>query len=384
MRILFTSLRSAGHFGPVEPFASGFARRGHDVLVAIHAAGVEMVREHGLAATPLDSPPDELRNAAFESVREMDGTGEAAMVVLKEIFASADPRAAYPSLVRAIEDFRPELILHETAEFAAVLAAETTSVPVARIALTSAAGEHMAARMAAEPIDRLRAELGLAADPAGDRILTGPAISVYPAALEDAALAGEVARFRECRPAVWPLPDWWPGDERPLVYLTFGSVAGSTGFYPGTVRAAIDQLAQLDVRVLVTIGRSADAAALGELPEGVHVEAWAPQAAVMPHAAAMVCHGGGGTVRMALAGGVPMVVLPLFADQPLHAAAVAKAGAGIRIDDVERIAAATRYLLAEPGYRATARRIEADIAALPVAGEALERVFGPEPGITSA
>jgi UDP:flavonoid glycosyltransferase YjiC (YdhE family) len=376
MRILFTSLRSAGHFGPVEPFASGFARRGHDVLVAIHEAGVPMVREHGLPATPLKSPPDELRNAAFERVREMgEGTGPAAAVVLREVFASADPRAAFPSLVAAIARFQPDLILHETAEFAAVLAAEATGVPVGRIALTSAAGEHMAARMAAEPIDVLRAEFGLEADPAGERILTGPAMSVYPAALEDPALAGEVARFRECRPALWPLPDWWPGDDRPLVYLTFGSVAGSTGFYPDVVRRAIDQLAQLDVRVLVTIGRSADPAALGALPAGVHVEPWAPQAAVMPHAAAMVCHGGGGTVRMALAGGVPMVVLPLFADQPLHAAAVAKAGAGIQVDEVSRVAAATRYVLDEPAYRATARRIEAEIAALPVAGDALDRVY---------
>jgi UDP:flavonoid glycosyltransferase YjiC (YdhE family) len=373
MRILFTSLRSAGHFGPVEPFASGFARRGHDVLVAIHEAGVDMVREHGLAAWPLDSPPDAVRNAAFERAQGAS-EAEAAMVV-REVFASADPRAAFGSLVRAIEAFRPDLVLHETAEFAAVLAGEVTGVAVARVALTSAAGEHFAARLAAEPVDALRRELGLAPDPSGSRILTGPAMSVYPAALEDPAHAGEVARFRECRPALWPLPDWWPGDERPLVYLTLGSVAGSTGLYPGVMRAAIDQLAQLDVRVLVTVGRSADIAALGALPDGVHVEPWAPQAAVMPHAAAMVCHGGGGTVRMALAGGVPMIVLPLFADQPLHAAAVAKAGAGIRVDGVERVAAATRYVLAEPAYGETARRISGEIAALPVAGEALDRVF---------
>ena len=24
-----------------------------------------------------------------------------------------------------------------------------------------------------------------------------------------------------------PLPDWWPGDERPLVYVSFGSVAAT-------------------------------------------------------------------------------------------------------------------------------------------------------------
>src|SRR3954447_13466663 len=90
MRILFPSLRGAGHFGPVEPFASGFARRGHDILVAIHAAGAEMVRDHGLAVTPLDSPPDDIRNAVFAHAAEL-GVEESARLVAREVFATADP-----------------------------------------------------------------------------------------------------------------------------------------------------------------------------------------------------------------------------------------------------------------------------------------------------
>jgi UDP:flavonoid glycosyltransferase YjiC (YdhE family) len=380
MRILFTSLRGAGHFGPIEPFASGFARRGHDVLVAIHRAGVDMVHEYGLPATPLDSPPDELRNAAFERAAGL-GVEESAVLVAREVFASADARAAFPTLVAAIERYRPDVVLHETGEFAAVLACEATGVPVGRIAINTAAAERWFMRLAAEPVDTLRADLGLQRDPAGERILSGPGLTIFPAALEDPATDGELERFRECRPALWPLPDWWPGDARPLVYLTFGSVTGSTGFYPGVVRAAIDQLAQLDVRVLVTIGRAADAAALGELPEGVHVEPWAPQAAVMPHAAAMVCHGGAGTVRMGLAGGVPMVVLPLFADQPLNATAVEAVGAGLAISGADSVAEATERVIEDPRYRETAQRIEAEIAALPVAGEALDRVFTSVPSM---
>jgi UDP:flavonoid glycosyltransferase YjiC (YdhE family) len=378
MRILFTSLRSAGHFGPIEPFASGFARRGHDVLVAVHRAGVEMVRDHGLAATPLDSPPDELRNAAFERAHGL-GFEEAAALVAREVFASADPRAAFPSLVAAIERFRPDLVLHETGEFAAVLAAEATDVPVGRIAINGAAAERWFAEVAAGPVDALRRELGLEPDPAGDRILTGPGLTLVPAALEAPDGAWELERFREPLPAAWPLPEWWDGDERPLVYLTLGSITGTTGFFPRVYREVIAGLATLDVRVLVTLGRGADPAQLGELPPSVHVERWIPQGEVMPHAAAMVCHGGGGTVRLGLAGGVPMVVLPLFADQPLNAAAVAATGAGLAVADAADVAAATRRVLRAPRYRATARRIADEIASLPLAGEALERVPAASP-----
>ena len=52
----------------------------------------------------------------------------------------------------------------------------------------------------------------------------------------------------------------------------------------------------------------------------------------MPHARAMVCHGGSGTMRAGLAAGIPQVVLPLFADQPDNAARVDALGAGIALE----------------------------------------------------
>ena len=102
-------------------------------------------------------------------------------------------------------------------------------------------------------------------------------------------------------------------------------------FFPGVYRGAIDALAGLPVRLLVTVGRDRDPAELGPVPANVRVERWVPQADLMPHVAAMVCHGGSGTVTMGLAGGVPMAVVPLFADQPWNAERVDALGAGIAL-----------------------------------------------------
>ena len=79
----------------------------------------------------------------------------------------------------------------------------------------------------------------------------------------------------------------------------------------------------------MTVGETADPAALGPLPAHVRAERWIPQAEVFAEADAMVGHGGFGTTMGALLAGVPQVVVPLFADQPYNAARVADLGAGL-------------------------------------------------------
>ena len=56
------------------------------------------------------------------------------------------------------------------------------------------------------------------------------------------------------------------------------------------------------------------------------------QDAIVPHAAAVVCHGGFGTFRSTLALGVPMVVVPLFADQPIDARRLLDLDAGLVVE----------------------------------------------------
>ena len=169
-----------------------------------------------------------------------------------------------------------------------------------------------------------------------------PYLTLAPPALDDPEVVPDARRFREEEPAPAPLPDWWNGAGEPLVYLTLGSVAGSMGFFPGVYRAAIDALAPLGVRVLVTTGRDADPAELGPLPANVHAERWVAQADVMPHASVMVCHGGFGTVRAGLAAGVPLAVLPLFADQPYNAERVQALGAGLALRRARATGSRTR------------------------------------------
>jgi UDP:flavonoid glycosyltransferase YjiC (YdhE family) len=126
--------------------------------------------------------------------------------------------------------------------------------------------------------------------------------------------------------------------------------------------------------VLLTTGESGDPEEIRS-PANAHVEVWWPQQAVMPHAAAVIGHGGMGTTMAGLAAGVPMVVLPIFADQPFNARRVHALGAGILVDGgpagVGAIPAALTEVLGVPSYRQQAGAVRDAVRALPEVAEAV-------------
>jgi glycosyltransferase len=160
-----------------------------------------------------------------------------------------------------------------------------------------------------------------------------------------------------------------------LVYVTFGSVAAGIGLFPMLYRGVVDAVADLPVRVPLTLGDAGDPEALGPLPANVHVERWWPQADVMPHASAMVGHGGMGTTLAGMVAGVPQVVVPLFADQPYNGARIEAIGGGVVLEGgppaVAGLADALRRVLDEDWYRAGASRVAEQIGRLPPASDAV-------------
>src|SRR5215210_3323388 len=213
-------------------------------------------------------------------------------------------------------------------------------------------------------VGELRGWAGLAPDPAGDRLAGAPYLTLVPETLEVPGGPAEALRFRAA-PAPWQAVRA-PG-ERPLVYVSFGSVAPTMGFYPGLYRAVIDALAELPIRLVVTVGDAADPAELGPLPAHVRAERWIPQAEMLTVADAVVGHGGFGTTLGALLAGVPQAVVPLFADQPYNARRIAELGAGLAVDaqDPAAVGAAVARLLEEPAFGMAAGRVALEAQALP-------------------
>lgn len=371
MRVLFTTKAGAGHLGPLIPFARAFRRAGADVLIAAPREAAAMVRAEGLPLWSFDDPPAGERDAIFAEVQAMGPEVSTVGRVVGDIFARIDARAAFPGVLAACHAWGPDVVMSEITEFAGPLAAEVVGVPSVCVGISQQGKEEHAIPAIVDALEELRARFSLPDDPGARRLLDRPYFTLLPAALEDPATPARfpAQRFREPRPAVRRHTLYGgPADGRPLVYVTFGSVAPTMEFFPGLYRDAIAELGSLPLRLLVTVGRDRDPAELGPLPANVRVERWVAQAELMPHVAAMVCHGGSGTVTMGLAGGVPMAVVPLFADQPWNAERVEALGAGIALGGGPEAIAGLRdavvRLAGDPSYRATAQRVAAEMRAL--------------------
>jgi UDP:flavonoid glycosyltransferase YjiC (YdhE family) len=139
------------------------------------------------------------------------------------------------------------------------------------------------------------------------------------------------------------------------------------------------------VQGLLTSGEHLDPAVL-TVPRNAAVKRYVPHSLVMSQAALVVTHGGHGTVMAALRAGVPLLCLPLVADQPFIAGRVHQAGAGRCLPptaEVETIRAAVLDALESPSYRTTAgelaRAIHAELD-LDGAATVIEAAKKPSPG----
>jgi UDP:flavonoid glycosyltransferase YjiC (YdhE family) len=287
----------------------------------------------------------------------------------RDLFGRLATTAMLPPMTRLFDDWKPDVVLREPCEYASAVVANELDVASAQVAISLAEVEAGSITVASPALEAHRA--GLTGE-----LRSSPYFTRFPASLDPSPFS-VTRRYHEPRSAsVEPLPDWWGSADGPLVYLTFGTVLGHMSIAPDVYRAAVDAVADLPSRVLLTIGHRLDPTELGVLPRHVHVERWVDQTDAFTFADVVVCHGGSGTTYGALDAGLPLVLVPIFADQFENARRVAASGAAVTVDGAHAIADGIRSVLDTDTFRARAREIGAEVGATASADDLLREVLG--------
>jgi len=370
MRLLFSFAGGEGHLQPMLPLATRAAAAGHTVTITGARSLGSTVRRVGLGF--VSSGPDV--RPQRRTLQPVDLTME--FQVVGEHFAGRLAAVRAAELLPLCEDFRPDVIVRDEMDFGSAVTAERLGIPHASVVVIGA-GSFVKPALIAEPLSRLRADHGLPADPDLGMLTRDLVLCPFPRAFRDPAdPLGPAAHYFRPEP-----PDRLPAGSRlldqlagrPTLYLTLGTIFNTES--GDLFSRVLDGVRGLDLEVVVTVGRGIDPAELGPQPRHVHVERYVPQAALLPHCAAVLSHAGSGSVLGALTHGLPMVCIPLGADQPLNAERCTALGVGQELDALtltpDDILAATTAVLTERRYRQSAERVQAEITAMPSTQDAL-------------
>jgi UDP:flavonoid glycosyltransferase YjiC (YdhE family) len=350
MKILFGATPAPGHVLPLLPLADAAIDAGHDVAFLTAASMAPFLGGRRLlAAGPAF---DQL---ILENLRRV-GPARTIGPEAAELLAGTRVDLTWDDALLQGQRHKPGLIVGEWLDFVTPLLAARLEVPWAAHAIcgplptgfADAARERADSQHAfrvVEPRDRFAL-----LDPFPDSLRrpAGPAPESDRIPIRPGGIAVEVAG----QPSR-PVPPRPTGVPRALV--TMGTSVGDSALVADLARS----LAEAGFDVLVTA--SPEHVRTGP---GVHAIGFTALPELLADVDVVIGAAGTGTLLATLAAGVPSVLFPVLADQPLNAVRAVHRGVARTVDDANEAGTAARHVLENPAYRQAAREVAKETAAM--------------------
>lgn len=389
MRVLFSSVVSYSVFHSQLPLAQALRDLGHDVAFATGREFGAWVRRMGLPTfgVGIDGPAfaQELVKRFPQWPAGIARDEHLRFFLTNECAEFAAP-ATLADLVPVVEAWAPNLIVHDTSEFAGPIAATLAGIPHVNHAWGLLLPLDLM-RAAGEAVAPLWEQRGLEPEPMGG-MFTHLYLDIAPPSVQVAEIA-QLPTARPLRPVLLhfriddaesgpgtgqgddeELPPWFPElSDQPTVYVALGTLFNATTVFS----TILEGLADEPVNVLVNLGPQNDPRDLGAQPSNVRVERYLPQSRLLPHCDLVITHAGPATMLAALSHGLPMLLVPRGSDQFRNAEQCVEAGVGRRLLDAEltpeRVGEEVRRLLGDLDWAKRAGSVRAEIDMMPAPHE---------------
>ena len=364
MHIAFISIGALGHVLAALPVCRELQQRGH----RISFFSAEFIRPQ---AEPFGVDFYAVDSSITKGGKGDENASENVEAELPLRFLK-EAEAGVGSIVKVLENDRPDLILNDTLALSGRLAAAYLNVPRIQFFTSVAANEHFHPAMfwpkELEETEPRKQALALAKElqnKYGGKLLTSEEIfggygdfnivtidkKFQPAAEsfgDNFFFAGPQIAERTGE-ASWNAP----GKDRRKIYVSLGTVFNNN---PGFWRIVFDAVKDLNADIICSIGNILKKEELGKIPGNVYLYEFLPQLKVLRLADGFISHAGIGSVMEAAWFGVPILAVPQMVEQRIVAEKVKELQIGDAIlepDELtsERIRKGILDLLENQDYR---------------------------------
>ncbi len=164
--------------------------------------------------------------------------------------------------------------------------------------------------------------------------------------------------------------------EKSPIYISLGTVFNQAiNFY----KLCFEALGNTNHTVVMSIGNRTPISDLGKVPKNFIVKKYVPQTAVLRYAKLFITHGGMNSTNEGLYYGVPLIVIPQSAEQPVIARQVANIGAGITLQmqslTANQLGEAVDHVLSSPSFKKNSADIRESVRRSGGYQQAVDEIF---------